>query len=82
VCQPTSPPGVAVRVIELARDPEVDLGKLASVVVADPALVAKILRTANSSLYANHRKSENLRQALGVAGAKRNDIHCAQLFPG
>ncbi len=63
-----SPPGVAARIIELARDPKVDLGKVADLVCTDPALIAKILRTANSSLYAKQRKIQNLRQALALLG--------------
>jgi diguanylate cyclase (GGDEF)-like protein len=63
-----TPPGVAAHIIELARDPDIEMDKVAKVVGQDPALTAKILRTANSPLYAQRRKSENLRQALVVLG--------------
>jgi HDOD domain len=59
---------VATRIIELARDPRADLGRVADLVCTDPALVAKILRTANSTLYAKQRKVQNLRQALALWG--------------
>ncbi len=49
-----SPPGVATHIIELARDPDIEMSK-----------VAKAL---NSPLYAQRRKSENLRQALVLLG--------------
>lgn len=63
-----SPPGVATRLIELARDSDLDIGKVASVVSVDPALTTKILRIANSPMYAQRRRSETLRQALVVLG--------------
>jgi len=63
-----SPPGVAAKVIELAQDPEVEMGKVAKAVALDPSLTTKILRIANSAIYAQRRRSENLRQALVVLG--------------
>ena len=63
-----SPPGVATHIIDLARDPEIELSKVAKAVSMDSALSTKILRIANSPLYAQRRKSENLRQALVVLG--------------
>jgi len=63
-----SPPAIAGQIIELAGDPEVDVVQVATVIARDPALTAKILRIANSPLYAKQRKSQNLRQALVVLG--------------
>jgi diguanylate cyclase (GGDEF)-like protein len=63
-----SPPGVAAHIIELAQDPDIEMGKVAKAVSLDSALTTKILRIANSPLYAQRRKSENLRQALVVLG--------------
>ncbi len=63
-----SPPGVAAHIIELAQDPEIELGKVAKALSMDSALSSKILRVANSPLYAQRRKTENLRQALVVLG--------------
>ncbi len=63
-----SPPGVATHIIELARDPEIEMGKVARALSMDSALATKILRIANSPLYAQRRKSDNLRQALVVLG--------------
>jgi len=63
-----SPPGVATKIIELANDPEVDIARIADVLALDPAITAKILRIANSPMYARQRKTENLRQALMVIG--------------
>lgn len=63
-----SPPVVAMRILELSKDPDVDIAKVADVVSMDPALVTKILRIANSPLYALRRKTENLRQAIMLLG--------------
>jgi diguanylate cyclase (GGDEF)-like protein len=63
-----SPPGVATHIIELAQDPDIEMGKVAKALSMDSALSMKILRIANSPLYAQRRKSENLRQALVVLG--------------
>ena len=63
-----SPPGVATRIIELAENPSTDMSSVADVVSLDPALTAKILRMANSPLYARRRKTENLRQAIIMFG--------------
>jgi len=63
-----SPPGVASHIIELAQDPEIEMGKVAKALSMDSALSSKVLRIANSPLYAQRRKSENLRQALVVLG--------------
>ena len=63
-----SPPGVATHIIELAQDPDIEMGKVAKALSMDSALATKILRIANSPLYAQRRKSESLRQALVVLG--------------
>lgn len=63
-----SPPGVATHIIELARDPDIEMSKVAKALSMDSALSTKVLRIANSPLYAQRRKSENLRQALVVLG--------------
>ncbi len=63
-----SPPGVASHIIELAQDPNIEMGKVAKAIGMDPALATKVLRIANSPLYAQRRRSENLRQALIVLG--------------
>jgi diguanylate cyclase (GGDEF)-like protein len=63
-----SPPGVATHIIELAQDPDIEMGKVAKALSMDSALATKILRIANSPLYAQRRKSDNLRQALVVLG--------------
>jgi HD-like signal output (HDOD) protein len=63
-----SPPAIAMKVIELASDPDLDAAQLALLIGKDPALAAKVLRVANSPLYSKRPKSEDLRQALVVLG--------------
>jgi diguanylate cyclase (GGDEF)-like protein len=63
-----SPPGIATKIVRLAKDAEADMGRIAQVLSMDPAITAKILRIANSPMYARQRKTENLRQALMVIG--------------
>jgi len=63
-----SPSRVASEIIGLARDPEVEMAKVAQAVGRDPAITAKILRIANSAFYAQRRASTNLRQALVIIG--------------
>ncbi|MFN3843569.1 MAG: HDOD domain-containing protein [Rehaibacterium terrae] len=61
-------PGAALQLVELAQDPEAHIASAAKIISYDPALSAKVLRVANSPLYATQRKVENLRQALTVLG--------------
>lgn len=63
-----SPPGIAIRIVEMGRDPNVELTALARLLARDPALASRILRASNSALYAQRRRSDNLRQALVVIG--------------
>ena len=63
-----TPPPVAMKVLQLAQNPDIDLGKVADAVSADPAIAAKVMRIANSAMYARRRQSANLRQALITLG--------------
>ncbi len=61
-------PAVALRIIELAENPDVELTEVAQAIALDPALSTKLLRIANSPLYASKRRIDNLRQALTLLG--------------
>ena len=63
-------PGIAVQIIELCQQGEVELGSLSALITQDPALAAKILRVAISPLYARRRKCNNLRQAVALLGLR------------
>ncbi len=62
-------PSVAMRVLELAEDPNAGLSELAAVIINDPALSARLLRAANSPLYASRRQIDNMRQVVNLLGA-------------
>jgi diguanylate cyclase (GGDEF)-like protein len=59
---------VALQLVELAEDNSASLDKFAKIIAFDPALVGKLLRTANSSFYGLRRKVSNLSEAIGFMG--------------
>jgi diguanylate cyclase (GGDEF)-like protein len=63
-----SPPGIAQQIVALAKNPDATIADVSAAISKDPALATKVLRTANSALYAQRRQSQNLRQALTVMG--------------
>ena len=67
---PTLPslPAVAIEVIELTRDVNVEMDKLAATIQNDQGLSAKVLKTVNSSYYGLRKKCGTIRQAIIVLG--------------
>ena len=63
-------PAVAMEVLELTKNPQVDAAKLKQCIEADPALTVKLLRVVNSSLYGLSREVSDLNQALALLGTK------------
>lgn len=63
-----TPPGVAEQIIGLSADSNSDISVLAEVVSLDPALTVKVLRMANSPMYARQTKVESLEQAVMMFG--------------
>lgn len=63
-------PAVAMRVLELASNPQIDTRALKECIENDPALTAKILRVVNSSLFGLSRQVSDLNQALALLGIK------------
>lgn len=64
-------PAIALRLIELGRNPNSSTLDVEKTLINDPALVARVLQVANSPLY-GARQCDNLREALlllGVDGA-------------
>lgn len=57
-------PEIALRVREMAGDPNADLNSLATLISSDPALSARLLRVANSPLLRAGRVVDNLASAL------------------
>lgn len=64
----SSPPAIALEIIGMAQHPDVDIDAIARTVSLDPALTQRILRVANSPLYAGRRKVETLNQAMTLLG--------------
>ncbi|MEM8944072.1 MAG: HDOD domain-containing protein [Planctomycetota bacterium] len=65
-----SSPTIALRVMELTRDPDFQMESVAECLEFDPALSASILRLVNSSYYGLVDDVTNLRQALTYLGRR------------
>ena len=64
-------PDVAARILAMREEsPEVSLKKLEETVKLDPGLTAKILKIANSALYARPREIKSLQTAITLLGFK------------
>ena len=63
-------PAVAMEVLELTKNPQVDAAALKRCIETDPALTVKVLRVVNSSLYGLSREVSDLNQALALLGTK------------
>ncbi len=61
-------PAVALQVLELTDSPRVDARALKHCIENDPALVARLLRVVNSSLFGLSRQVSDLNQALALLG--------------
>ncbi len=64
-------PHVAIRVMQIANDPDSDAGNLTEAMESDTALSARVLRCVNSSAFAVRQKITNLRQAIAYMGTKQ-----------
>jgi HD-like signal output (HDOD) protein len=62
-------PQVAVRVLQLASDENVQLHQLCDLISSDPAFASEVLTVANSLLYAPRYPSTSILQAVAVLGA-------------
>ena len=63
-----SVPGLASRVLKVVEDPSASADDLRRVIEGDPAVAARILKTANSSLYSFSRRIETLQHAISLLG--------------
>src|SRR5262245_24495269 len=61
-------PTVAVQVLNLARNPNVQLDQIARVIQNDPALCARILKTVNSSFFGLSKPCPTITRALAYLG--------------
>lgn len=64
-------PTIAMRVIEVANDPDSGAADLKQAIEADASLAARVLRCVNSSAYATRTKITNLQHAIAYLGQKQ-----------
>jgi putative nucleotidyltransferase with HDIG domain len=62
-------PQVAIRVLQLANNENVQLHELCDLISTDPAFASEVLTVANSILYAPRYPSSSILQAITVLGA-------------
>ena len=65
-----SPPAVALKILNAVQSDENCFDELANIIVADPALTARILKIANSSLYGLSKQVESISQATALIGTQ------------
>ena len=65
-----SAPSVALGILRMTRDPDFNLRELAKLIESDPALTAKLLKTANSSRYGRSHHITSVQQAANFIGAR------------
>jgi len=61
-------PTIAIRLLELFDNPEVELPDVVDLLRSDPAIAAKIIKAANSSAYGAGREVVDLHQAVSLLG--------------
>lgn len=61
-------PEVALEVREAASDPDISLGKLASIIEQDSSIATRILRVSNSSLLRGSEPIQDVKSAIGRIG--------------
>lgn len=64
-------PHVAMKVMDVANDPESGAADLKEAMECDPALCARVLRCVNSAAYALREKITNLQHAIAYLGLKQ-----------
>ena len=65
-----SPPAIALKILNAVQNKENCFNDLADIIIADPALTARILRIANSSLYGLPKQVESISQATALIGTQ------------
>lgn len=69
-------PQVAIRVLQLANDENVQLHQLCDLISTDPAFASEVLTIANSILYAPRFPASSVLQAIAVLGANHLQGMC------
>jgi putative nucleotidyltransferase with HDIG domain len=69
-------PQVAIRVLQLANDENVQLHQLCELVSSDPAFASEVLTVANSAMYSPRYPASSILQAIAVLGANKLQGMC------
>lgn len=64
-------PHIASKVLKMIQNKDADINEIARVLEADPVLTMKILRVANSPIFATRGEINNINHALMLLGMKR-----------
>jgi HD-like signal output (HDOD) protein len=64
-------PSIAERIRRAVAGDDFDMGKLATIIGADPAIAARLIQVANSATFRGESKCESLQAALVRLGAER-----------
>ena len=67
---PTSFPALAVQIIDLLNEPDVDMNRLLKAITPDPAISINVLRVANSVLYSRGTDVNEMRMAVMRIGLR------------
>ncbi|MBI4581988.1 MAG: GGDEF domain-containing protein [Planctomycetes bacterium] len=65
-----SPPGAALKILDLARQEDVSLAEVADTLASDPALSVRLLKYANSPLVGASRSVTSVREAVILLGMR------------
>jgi len=63
-----SPPNIALRLLETLKKDDFSYSEIARIIQSDPALAVKVLKTANSDIYALPDKTTSIERALSILG--------------
>jgi len=69
-------PQVALRILQLANNENVQMRELSSLISTDPAFASEVLTVANSAFYSPRYPSTTVAQAVAVLGANRLQGMC------
>src|SRR5947209_9655301 len=72
-----SVPTIVAELLEATAGPDVDLRQVSRTIARDPALVARVLRTVNSSYYGLPHRLASIARALPMLGLKNLRIMLA-----
>ena len=64
-------PQLAIRVVQLAQQPDVDIEELSRLVSSDTGLATKVLRLVNSSAFGLRNRVTDIKQAIVLIGPRR-----------